>query len=73
MLSREKSSQRSPALEVYTMFFQALISAGFMFQPAAEADSDAIRAAAVSAADHAWKISVACNFVLGLFEQLGAR
>ncbi|CAK9073417.1 unnamed protein product [Durusdinium trenchii] len=59
-------------ITLFAIQLEALISAGFMFQPAAEADSDAIRAAAVSAADHAWKISVACNFVLGLFEMLGA-
>ena len=59
-------------ITLYAINLEALISAGFLFLPAAGATDADIRTAAVNAADHAWKVSVAANFLLGIFEMLGA-
>jgi len=59
-------------ITLYAIQLEALISAGFMFMPDPLASAAEIEQAAANAADHAWKVSVAANFLLGVFEMLGA-
>jgi len=59
-------------ITLYAIQLQALFAGAAKFFPADPTDAAAVEAAAYNAADHAWKISVACNFILGIFEMLGA-
>jgi len=59
-------------ITLYAINLEALISAGFIYLPGPLASDADIRQAAIDAADHAWKVSVAANFLLGIFEMLGA-
>ena len=63
---------RGVYITLYAINLEALISAGFIYLPGPLASDADIRQAAIDAADHAWKVSVAANFLLGIFEMLGA-
>lgn len=57
-------------ITLYAIQLQALFAGASKFFPSDPTDTAAVEAAAYNAADHAWKISVACNFILGIFEWL---
>ena len=57
-------------ITLYAIQLQALFAGASKFFPADPMDAALVEAAAYNAADHAWKISVACNFILGIFEWL---
>lgn len=58
-------------ITLFAIQLEALFTGAFMFLPEATATEQEVQQAAANAADHAWKVSVACNFLLGIFEPLG--
>jgi len=59
-------------ITIFAIQLECLFTGGFMNMPAQGATAEQVQAAAAAAADYAWKVSVASNFVMGLFEMLGS-
>lgn len=58
-------------ITLYAMSLPALEMAQAKFAPEANADAATMGAAAKKAAEYGWKVSVAVNFIIGLFEVCG--
>lgn len=58
-------------ITLYAMSLPALEMAQVKFAPAAEADAATMEKQAKLAAEYGWKVSVAVNFIIGLFEVCG--
>eukprot|EP00438_Fugacium_kawagutii_P017103 Skav204593 [mRNA] locus=scaffold672:173093:183000:- [translate_table: standard] len=58
-------------ITLFAIQLEALFTGAFMFLPDTTATQQEVQQAAANAADYAWKVSVACNFLLGIFEPLG--
>jgi methenyltetrahydromethanopterin cyclohydrolase len=60
-------------ITLYAMSLPALEMAQLKFNPGVDATTDQMQVAARNAAEYGWKVSVAVNFIIGIFEVGPAR
>lgn len=59
-------------ITLFAIQLPALLAGAEIYKPSDPLDAAEVQHAAYSAAEYAWKVSVACNFLLGICEMLGA-
>ena len=57
-------------ITLFAIQLPALLAGAEMYKPSDPLDAAEVQRAAYGAAEYAWKVSVTCNFLLGICEQL---